>query len=77
MIELQDKAIESLHRLEKICAKKIMIDYSMSWYTQKNILEPMQKMDWAGKYKRSEELIEILCSASSEEEIIRRSAELE
>lgn len=73
---MKEKAIESLHRLEKICARMRMIDYSMSRNTQKVILEPMQKMDWAGKYKRSEELIEILCTANSEEEIIHRSSEL-
>lgn len=67
---MKEKALKSLLRMMKLFADKCLAEKLISMSTQEILLSGMPEMDWEEKYKRSQELISILETSKTEEEIL-------
>ena len=67
---METQAMKSFHELCMIITRMVLIEKSISESTRHALMVSMQKMDWEGRYKRSEELISILETSKTEQEIL-------
>ena len=64
------------HSLSQIMQEKLLDEKLLSRDSMIQILHPMRSMDWSMKTLYGKELIEILDTAKTEEEILERAAKI-
>lgn len=67
------KAFETLHELNSVLIPRVLVDKTVSEEFSLTITKPIGKMDWPEKDKYARELITILKTSTSEEEILARA----
>ena len=72
MDNMKTQALKSMGNLLNIMLRKCLAEKSVSQSTLDQIINPIEKMDWSEKKKRAEELILILETSKTEEEILQR-----
>ena len=72
MDNMKTQALKSMGNLLNIMWRKCLAEKSVSQSTLDQIINPIEKMDWSEKKKRAEELILILETSKTEEEILQR-----
>ena len=72
MDNMKTQALKSMGNLLNIMLRKCLVEKSISQSTLDQIISPIEKMDWSEKKKRAEELILILETSKTEEEILQR-----
>lgn len=73
----KDLALNMLHKLNDILVKKNLVDKSMSMQTMGILVSPMQDLEWEGKAKYAKQLIAILETSKTEEEILERTTKIQ
>ena len=72
MDNMKTQALKSMGSLLNIMLRKCLVEKSISQSTLDQIISPIEKMDWSEKKKRAEELIPILETSKTEEEVLQR-----
>ena len=76
MEDMKILALESLGDMSDLLLRKCLVEKLISESTLDQIINPIEKMDWAEKKKRAEALISILETSKTEEEILQRASQL-
>ena len=76
MDNMKTQALKSMGSLLDLMSRKYLVEKSISQSTLDQIINPIEKMDWSEKKKRADELILILETSKTEEEILERAKEL-
>lgn len=72
MDNMKTQALKSMGSLLDLMSRKCLVEKSISQSTLDQIISPIEKMDWSEKKKRAEELIPILETSKTEEEVLQR-----
>ena len=73
---MEKQALKSLSMLMSVLLRKLLAEKSVSQYTIDQVTDPIGKLDWEQKKKVADELITILETSKTEEEILRRTEEM-
>ena len=76
MTDMRNQALKSGGTLIGILSRKCLAEKSMSKSTADQIIDPLENMDWPQKKKVADELIIILETSKTEEEILCRAEEM-
>ena len=76
MDSVKIQALEILGELSDKLLRMYLVEKSISQSTLDQITSPIGKMDWSEKKKRADDLIFILETSKTEEEILQRAAKL-
>ena len=77
MEDIRTQALKSLSNLTSLILRKQLAERLISRSTADILTDPFKKMDWQEKKKRADELIPILETSKTEEEILQRASMLE
>lgn len=76
MNTMRIQALKSLSNLLSIMLRKSLAEKLVSQSTLDQITSPINGMDWSQKKQRAEDLIHILETSRTEEEILQRAEKL-
>ena len=76
MKSMKEQALKSLQKMGSIWLEKLLADRLMSQSTANQIMNPIGGMDWLQKKIVADELVTILETSKTEEEILRRAEEM-